>query len=467
MKKLIIVMSVCVLMTEYIFAMHGAPDISVDATESVKKNSVDEEHVWTKKHTVIYNLISRAESASNYECIRNAIINTKIDVDATNKRGETLLHAAAFFRSSEILDVLLEKNPKNVNAFDEQGFTPFIRFMSRFYDDLDVDNLCKRISNFFIHGIADTKKPINRSMRTGASNSTIDSCFEYDQKKEITELFAEEFKESIYKDYPAMPRGSAKSIIEKFVQCGTDLKVKDPISGYTALHYAAEADDIDALRELLSWIDSISIIDELSNGGYRVLLYEGDSSGIDIDQYTALDLALNRQNIDTIELLTRHSAKVSYQNLRFALGNFYLIKALLPYEDSLRNIENGTQILKYYPMENFQEDMLDFMEEEISFLVNKGASVDAKDDIDFSFLHKFAKHYKGNNEYFVKKVVYASKNIDYQDYSGFTALHWALVMDNQIVARQLFFAGADPYIRNNQDISPEDTAKKILTQVTE
>ena len=102
MKKLIIVMSVCVLVTEYIFAMHGAPDISVDATESVKKNSVDEEHVWTKKHTVIYNLISRAESASNYECIRNAIINTKIDVDATNKRGETLLHAAAFFRSSEI-----------------------------------------------------------------------------------------------------------------------------------------------------------------------------------------------------------------------------------------------------------------------------------------------------------------------------------------------------------------------------
>ena len=102
MKELMIVMSVCIAMTEYIFAMHEVPDISVDSTESVNKSSVDEEHVWTKKHTVIYNLISRAESASNYECIRNAIINTKIDVDATNKRGETLLHAAAFFRSSEI-----------------------------------------------------------------------------------------------------------------------------------------------------------------------------------------------------------------------------------------------------------------------------------------------------------------------------------------------------------------------------
>lgn len=455
MKRLMVIVSVCTFMTGHIFAMSSVQNI---------ENMTSEKHVWTSKHTVIYNLISKAESDNDCERIKNAIVKTEMDVDACNQRGETLLHASTFFRSSKILNVLFEKNPKNINAVDEQGFTPFIRFLSRFYDDPDVDDLCKRISDFFVHGIADIKRSIDKPMRTGVSNSIMDAFFEYDQKKEITEAFAKEFKESISQDHPLLPRGSAKSVIEKFIQYGADISVKDPINGYTALHYVAQAEDIDALCVLLSKVDAISMIDELSDGGYRVLLYD-DSSGIYVDQYTALDLALNKRNIDVIGLLTRNSAKVSYENLQFALGNVYLMKALLPYEESLRNVDNGTEILKHYPVENFEEDLLDFMEAEISFLIDRGASVDAKNDIDSSFLHKFAKNYKGDNEQFVKKVVYASKNVDHQDYSGFTALHWALVKENQIVARQLFFAGADPYIRNNKGISSEDIAKQILTQI--
>ena len=128
------------------------------------------------------------------------------------------------------------------------------------------------------------------------------------------------------------------------------------------------------------------------------------------------------------------------------------MKVLLPYKDSLRKIENGDTILINYLFDQFNEEV-------ISFLIDRGADVDAQNQNQSSFLYKFSQRYAGNNEKFIEKIVLASHDIDAQYDWGHTALAVAVLWKNFTVAKKLFEAGADPSVPDKIGFSAKDFAK--------
>jgi ankyrin repeat protein len=179
--------------------------------------------------------------------------------------------------------------------------------------------------------------------------------------------------------------------------------------------------------------------------------------GADINVSTSLgisllDAAVNTKNLPLIEFLVKEGAKVKLINLKNSINNLELLKVLIPYRDSLSKIENGDKILAEYSFDSFNEEI-------ISFLIDQGANVDAKNEDQLSFLYRFAQRYSGNNEKFIEKIVRASRNIDAQYDWGHTALAVAVLWKNFTVAKKLFEAGADPTIPDRIGFSAKNLAK--------
>jgi len=525
MKKLTAIMSVCVLICSF-NASCMSPNANKDENSSIPQTSLA--HPWTRVHDTLHRWICLAHSVPDYEEIREFIRRTELDVDARDIFGNTLLHQAAITKDTRILEALLDKNPQNINAVNIIGLPALSNFLASFYtSDKSVvsDNeAVEELKDYLIdYAAKNTDNNISSSIiylpnlraRKNPDNSHLMDWSEQNSNKILTSKFISSSR---------MPNGSAKTIIEKFLAHGADIRVKDTLIGITALHYATSAGDTDALLTLIN--HEPSAINVTTNNGISLI-----------------DIAVNTKNIPITNLLAKRGAKVKFENLKKSLNNPDLLKALLPYKHSMLNIENGSKILSEYPLNCFNKEVLSFLidkgadvnvttndgvslldvavntknlllteflvkkgakvkltnlkaslnnieflkallpyenslskieggdtiltnylfdyfnEEVISFLIDRGADVDARTQNHSSFLYKFAQRYAGNNEKLIEKIARASRNIDAQYDWGHTALAVAVLWKNFTIAKKLFEAGADPTVPDRIGFSAKDLAK--------
>ena len=216
-----------------------------------------------------------------------------LNVDACDFFGDTLLFTAARLKDPEILMALLEKNPKNINATNEYGFTAFSFFMSRCYRENYLD--------FMKRKQLELNKAANfvPKLKSGLDNAITRSLAEYDKaKKSSTFPFFEDFfSEEVFQQTKPTFRRSAYPVVEKFIEHKADINVKNPENGRTPLHYAVKHGDMDTVRSILNY-DS-STINEL------------DLSGL-----TALYYAIQNKNTSIIKLLIKKGAKVNFEDLK-------------------------------------------------------------------------------------------------------------------------------------------------------
>lgn len=527
-KKLAIIISICTLACNFnVTGMYPTED----GFENSLIPQTSPMHPWTKTHAKLHRWICLARSISDYEAIREFIQKTDLDVDAQDVFGNTLLHQAAIIKDSRILESLLDKNPKNINAPNIIGLPALSNFLASFY----TYNDCKISDNTVIEEVKDSLIDFSQEAVSDTSTSSSTICmskfgiresFDNSHVADWTERNSEKIlaPQFVHPFYSRMPNGSAKVMIEKFLAHSADVRAKDSIVGITALHYATLAGDMDALLTLINHEpsainvttnDHVSLIDisvntkdvpitnllarrgakikfenlnkslnnpdllkallpykhsllNIENGikilaEYPINYFDKDvisfliDKGADINVSTSsgislLDAAVNTKNLLLTEFLVKKGAKVKLINLKNSINNLELLKALLPYGDSLSRIKGGDTILVNYLFDHFNEEI-------ISFLIDQGADVDAKNENQSSFLYKFAQRYAGNNEKFIEKIVRASHDIDAQYDWGHTALAVAVLWKNFTVAKKLFEAGADPTIPDRIGFSAKDLAK--------
>lgn len=437
MKNLTLAISICSLLSYLnVFGMHSnSNNFKKIFNNRNTINLASFNNVWTKDHSDLCQRICYACSISDYEKVKETIQNCRLNVDAHDIFGSTLLHQAAIKKDARMLEALLSKKPQNINAPNLFGLTALSCFLCSFYAYKDLND---ELEDFFVSFSSTKSFPIptiNPTMsyiympklrkRRRVDSFGVMDCSDFNSKKikENTQTMP---------IYSRMPNGSAKIIVEKFLALGADVKAKDKFIGLTALHYATLAGDIETLLILINY--DPRAVDELT-----------------FDGISPLDIAVNMKNTPIVTLLTKRGAKVKFENLQKSLDNFALLKALLPYKNSLFNIENGINILANYPFYRFDEDT-------VSFLIDKGASVDSENKNQPSFLYKFAQCYSGNNDELIYKVIKASKNINSQYYWGHTALFVAVLWKNFNTAKKLLEAGANPYIRDKIGFSVIDLA---------
>lgn len=405
MKKLIILGSVCSLMNSDVLAMES---FEHNNSKPFSERSVDYRKAWTRSHTILLNHIENAEKTeSDYEKALNIVKKAHLNVDAC-VFGNTLLHAAAELFDPRILSALLDKNPKNINAINKSGYSAFSLYMNNFVNP--YNNTAKELYKISL-GISehDKSKDTQLILKSGIDNDVSENFAKYDREKEIDtrrDRVLKKFVKEISSQTLEVNR-SAASIIEKFIECGADINIKNPTTKETAFHLTVHWGDIEGLRTLLNY-DSSSI---------------NDLTDLNL---SALDYAVQNKNIPIIELLIKKGAKVSFENLKRALEEPELLKILLPNKDSLSKIENGEAILSHC-------SVFDLNEEVVDFLIDRGASVDTP-----SFLSDFIYHYKGNNKKLIDKVIEASGNLDCVDYTG-----WRFKHINPLISEKLSQAKAD------------------------
>ena len=528
MKKLALVVSVCSLTCNFDAAgmcpiENGVGDVLTHQTLSL--------HPWTKTHAKLHQWICSARSDSEYEKIKQFIQTTDLDVDARDIFGNTLLHQAAIMRDTRILEALLDKNPQNINAVNIIGLPALSNFLASFYtydqSTMSVNGVTEELKDYLID--FSQEKPSNQNFpsstiylpKLGVKKSFDNFCLSNWTEQNFDKTVTSEL---VSCSHPHMLNRSAKEIIEKFIQHGVNVRAKDTIIGITPLHYATLSGDMDALLTLINHDpravnvttnDGTSLIDiavhmknalitnllarrgakvkfenlkrALSNthllkallpykhslvnikdgtkifAEYPLNYFDKEAisflidKGADINISTneglsLLDAAVNTKNLPLIEFLVKKGAKVKFTNLKNSINNLELLKVLLPYKDSLRKIENGDTILINYLFDQFNEEV-------ISFLIDRGADVDAQNQNQSSFLYKFSQRYAGNNEKFIEKIVLASHDIDAQYDWGHTALAVAVLWKNFTVAKKLFEAGADPSVPDKIGFSAKDFAK--------
>lgn len=430
--------SICALISNsYAFGMYSnSDDLKKTFGNQNSIKQVYSKNIWTKDHSDLCQQICCASSDSDYEAIKKIIQNCHLDVDAHDIFGSTLLHQAAIKKDSRMLEALLNKNPRNINALNLLGLPALSCFLCSFYT---YNSPVTEPEDFFTGSSSSTTK--SSSIQKVVPTTSYIYMPKLRIRKNVDSINAKNCSNSkkieedrlIKPTYSRISNGSAKIIVEKFLAHGADIKIKDKFIGLTALHCATLYGDIETLLALIN--HDPSAVNELA-----------------FDDISPLDIAVDTKNIPIVSLLTKRGAKVKFENLQKALNYPELLKALLPYRNSLFNIKNGTKILIDYPFNFFNEEV-------ISFLIDKNANVDSERKDQPSFLYRFAQRYSGNNNELIDKVIEASKHIDAQYDWGHTALSVAVLWKNFNIAKKLFKAGADPNIRDKIGFSARDLAK--------
>jgi ATP-dependent Clp protease ATP-binding subunit ClpB len=113
----------------------------------------------------------------------------------------------------------------------------------------------------------------------------------------------------------------------------------------------------------------------------------------------------------------------------------------------------------------------------VEFLVDNGVDINSKDE--FSSAPRMASQERtSSTRGMCATTVAMVRDRDFNDsinhfvsYSGFTALHYAVVVDDEKLIRYLLEHGADPTIENNRGLTPSrycnnDTVKVLLEEYT-
>jgi ankyrin repeat protein len=444
---------------------------------------------WTRTHAQLHQWICLARSVSDYEAIRNFIQKTDFDIDACDVFGNTLLHQAAITKDTRILEALLDKNPQNINASNIVGLTALSNFLASFYTysgynisvnttaDWNEQNQEKILTPQFVPSFysrmpnGSAKPMIEKFLAHGADVRTKDSFIGITPLHYATLAGDMDALLTLINYKPSAINVTTNdhiSLVDIAVNT-KDILITNLLTRRGAKvkfeNLKKSLDNPDLLKALLPYAHSLLNVESGTKilAEYPLNCFDEEvisfliDKGADINVSTSLgisllDAAVNTKNLPLIEFLVKEGAKVKLINLKNSINNLELLKVLIPYRDSLSKIENGDKILAEYSFDSFNEEI-------ISFLIDQGANVDAKNEDQLSFLYRFAQRYSGNNEKFIEKIVRASRNIDAQYDWGHTALAVAVLWKNFTVAKKLFEAGADPTIPDRIGFSAKNLAK--------
>lgn len=198
-----------------------------------------------------------------------------------------------------------------------------------------------------------------------------------------------------------------------------------PKDGWNALHFAAWSGDVDMLNCLLPHCEKD--FDQITSQGK-----------------TALMLAIEKVNIDAIDILFRSGANLfdskpnGFNAVLFAAkcGNIDILKRLLIYEQQLSRAPFGFYSLRI-AIERENSEITDI-------LLKAGADPFAVDQSGANALHHATLFGKSGPLKFL--LVHAKKLINSKDWNGRTPLIWAAFMGFAEICEILLKAGADPFI---------------------
>lgn len=373
MKKLMVLASVATMLNSNVFAMKSVKNNDSNKIHGYSRQSVDYKKAWTKSHSILQEFIKSASKSENdYEKALNIVNKAYLNVDACDFCGNTLLFTAARLKDPRILIALLDKNPKNINAKNDYGFTAFSWFMFQCYKEDYVD---------FVRRKADQNNTTNSLpiLMSGIDTFASSSFAEYNQKKKFADSVSDYLDNAIIYE-------SVNSTVKKFIEHNADISIKCPFNEYTPFHYAVNYHDKNTVKSMLDY--DPKYINELNDSGN-----------------SPLTLAILNENIPMIELLVEKGATIRFKDLRLAINKFEVSKALLLNRDGLSKIENLGKILANCPIEGPDLNL-------VTLLIDSGANVDEVSEYGYSFFTRFISIYKGNDKELIDKVINASKCLD-------------------------------------------------------
>ncbi|CAH0549306.1 unnamed protein product [Brassicogethes aeneus] len=350
------------------------------------------------------------------------LINQGADVNLRDsKDNATALHDAALTENVEIANVLLSKDA-DIDAQDINGKSPLI---------FAVSNNHTETAKFLINKGADV------NLRGSKDNATALHDAAATGNVEIAKVLLSKDADIDAQDingYSPLMFAVIKNHTEtaKFlINHGADVNLRSSKYNRTALHDAAATGNVEIAKVLLS--------------------KDADIDAQDINGYSPLMFAVNKNHTETAKFLINHGADVNLRSSKYnstalhdaaATENVEIAKVLLSKDADIDAQDiNGYSPLMFAVIKNHTETA--------KFLINKGADVNLRGSkSNATALHVAAA--TGNVE-IAKVLLSKDADIDAQDINGYSPLIYAVRKNHTETAKFLINKGADVNLRGSKD----------------
>lgn len=369
-------------------------------------------------------LLFEAIKNGNLEKVKKLIspsfLSKGVNVNVKNRSGEIPLIVAVKQRKDEIVELLIDKGA-DINATDRTGLTVLIIAVSANNVDI-VELLLKR------------NVEIDKTDHEG--NSALIWSFKEGNYKVADLLLLKDadvklkardgmtalsyvigIEEAVTEEIKTKKRNMIDILISK----GVDTNSKN-WNGYTALHWAVKNNDIELVKLLLSKDADVNLKcsghTEYHDYGHADL----DSSFMNKDK-TALFLAIENQNLEIIKLLLDY-ADVNSQDGEGRTPLMYAIQ------------RRSLPIVKLFIMNNANVDIFDKRGQTSLHYTSRFSEEDTVDE---------------RIQEIGEAIINCNPKLNYQDYSGNTALMDAIRYHNISFAKLLLSKGADVHKENKEN----------------
>jgi ankyrin repeat protein len=236
--------------------------------------------------------------------------------------------------------------------------------------------------------------------------------------------------------YYAASRGDLTKM-EELVRKGIDVNLADA-QGRTALHYAAQGGHKDVVELLFAENASVDAKDK--------------------DGKTPLELAASQRHSEVVKLLIERGADIPTMHLAASFGRVDKLQSFLKtgMDVDARDKNGQTSLLRAVKSGHM---------ETVGFLIENGADVNKGDTQDYVPL-MYALW--GMDSDMVELLIEKGADVNAKDTpSGYTSLHWAVMMGSTELTKLILEAGGDANAESETGETPLDLAKQGSSEIVE
>jgi cytohesin len=422
---------------------------AADGDVGVVKSLVEKgDEVDKRENIFLRTALHRAVAAGNRE-VAELVLSYGANPNARDNGGFSALHYAAINDNRKMVELLIAKEA-DVNAKDASGNTPLYSAVRSGHKDI-AEMLLEKGAEISIHVAAFLGhiEDIKNFVETGTSIDANDS-------RGFTPL------------HYAVIQGhydTAKFLIAK----GAHVNVKDIWPFGTPLHCAVENGHKEIVELLAAAGADVNArrrrpagdapLHSAVRGGHNDIVGILASRGADLNMkdnsgQIPLDIAISQNRKDIVELLLAKGAEVPSIHTAVRMGNVESVKAFFEKGTNI-NEKDGSGLSPLHIAVSGSS------KEVVEFLLAEGADVNAKDKGGYTPLNYAI--WNRNKDMprlpadMVKLLLEKGADTNLKDTaSGYTSLHWAIVMWGKELAELVVAAGADVNARSNTGETPLD-----------
>ena len=389
------------------------------------------------------------------------LINRGADVDKKDGRKRTALHYASERGDLKVVKALLSKGAE-IDVEDEYRCTPLM--LAAEYRHIDI-------LLYLINCGADVNKKYFRMMRRALLYG-FQTDLEHDHRTPL--LLAAERRHN--------------DILLHLIDHGADVKNKDDRKR-TALHYAIENGDLKVVEALLNKGAEIDVEDEdcctplilaVERGHSDILLLlincSADVNKKDSHKRTALHYASERGRLKVVNALLSKGAEIDVEDENHCTPLIlaakdqrlatmcHLIKAganVKQFVDYYCDIGKGSYFERHYLLRLLLYAINNNHIAEAGVLITNGVGIEGELDINPPRTALTLSAENGHDS-LVRNLILQGVNVNYQDDSGRSALHFAVSSNRIQCGILLVEAGADLRVVDRDSRTPLDLASKEL-----